>query len=163
MKSVLVLLAMLFLFLLGQLNYAIEKVTIMTEEYPPYNYTNGLTGEPDGFSVALLEKVYDYLGINFSTKKVHVLPWPRGYALVQRPELKNMLFSTTRTAERESLFKWAGPIAQTKIVVFALADSNVTISNAVDLKKYKFAAIRGDIGGTFACRAWSTSGQCTLT
>ncbi|ODN43310.1 substrate-binding periplasmic protein [Piscirickettsia litoralis] len=131
--------------LLSFSSYGIQKLNIMTEDYPPFNYLDK-DKKLKGYAVDLLAEVITKINAPQKIDKVRVLPWARGYSQAQKPGLKNMLFATTRTEERETLFKWAGPIAQTKIVVFALADSNITISNAADLKKYKFAAIRGDIG-----------------
>ncbi|ODN41536.1 substrate-binding periplasmic protein [Piscirickettsia litoralis] len=125
-------------------SFAIQKVKIMTENYPPYNYP-GEDKKPEGFAVDLLKKVLKTINAPQSESDIKVLPWPRAYSFVQKPGEKNMLFSMTRTEEREALFKWVGPITKTKIAVFATKDSQVSISNASELKQYKFAVVRGGI------------------
>ncbi|MGJ3494104.1 substrate-binding periplasmic protein [Piscirickettsia salmonis] len=126
-------------------SYGLEKLRIMTEDYPPFNYLDK-DKQLKGYAVELLTEVIKKIDAPQDIAAIKVAPWARGYSQAQKPGLKNMLFATTRTEEREILFKWVGPIAQTKIVVFASTDNPITINSAEDLKKYKFAAIRGDIG-----------------
>ena len=59
---------------------------------------------------------------------------------------KYLSFATTRTEEREKLFKWVGPISETTIVLTARKDSKVSIKTPADLKKYKIGAVIQDIG-----------------
>lgn len=126
--------------------YSIESIEFLTEEYPPYNFTND-DGELVGIAVDILEETLKQLGSQKTRKDFIVLPWARGYADVRSPSARNALFSTTRTPLRESLFKWAGPISETVVSVFADSGKNYQINNSNDLKSYKFSAIRGDIGG----------------
>jgi polar amino acid transport system substrate-binding protein len=45
---------------------------------------------------------------------ITILPWARGYHLLKsRPNV--VLFSTTRTKERENLFHWVGPLCTSRI------------------------------------------------
>ncbi len=52
------------------------------------------------------------------------------------------IFSTTRTEEREHLFKWVGPIATNTWTVFALKDRHIKIKSEEDLKAYKIGGYR---------------------
>jgi ABC-type amino acid transport substrate-binding protein len=61
-------------------------------------------------------------------------------------EENSVLFSTTRSEHRESLFKWVGPIAGINIVVLARKDSNIEINKAMDMADYRIGVIRDDIG-----------------
>jgi polar amino acid transport system substrate-binding protein len=47
---------------------------------------------------------------------IKVVPWAREYLMLQT-QANIALFSTTRIAERESLFKWVGP---TNVVGWAI-------------------------------------------
>ncbi|WP_165773401.1 substrate-binding periplasmic protein [Zooshikella ganghwensis] len=69
----------------------------------------------------------------------------KGYrATLEEPD--HVLFATTRTKEREPLFKWAGPIAKTKIVLLAKNDNDVKINTPEDIAKYPVGTIRDDVG-----------------
>lgn len=86
-----------------------------TENLPPLNYAEG--GEAKGFSTELLQMMGQQAGIPIT---IEVLPWVRAMQQVQdRPG--TLLFSLTRTPERETQFKWVGPISSRRIVLFKLA------------------------------------------
>ncbi|WP_205620222.1 substrate-binding periplasmic protein [Salinivibrio socompensis] len=72
-------------------------------------------------------------------------PWARGYATALS-DPNTVLFSTTRTDEREDKFKWVGPITDTKIVVWAPKSKGITINNASDFANYKVGVVRDDVG-----------------
>ena len=55
------------------------------------------------------------------------------------------LFSTARTPERESFFKWVGPIVTTKVALFAKKERNIKINTNADLANYKIGSFKGDI------------------
>ncbi|WP_222937511.1 substrate-binding periplasmic protein [Spartinivicinus ruber] len=119
------------------------KLTFITESYPPYNFeTEGIL---KGISVDLLVAATQKVNKPVPRNKIKLYPWARGYRnAVDGPNI--VLFATTRTEEREKLFKWAGPITATRIVLLAPKTSNITINSPDDLKKYKIAAIRDDVG-----------------
>ena len=64
-------------------------------------------GELKGYCVDILKAVWKNMG--GSEQPILVLPWARGYAMVQK-EPNHMLFAMARTPERENQFKWVGPI-----------------------------------------------------
>ncbi|WP_235602806.1 substrate-binding periplasmic protein [Piscirickettsia litoralis] len=123
-----------------------KKFEIYTEEFPPYNYTTNNGKVLTGCAVDLLTAVFKTIGAPQSLHAIKVYPWARGYVLAQKPGLKNMIFSTTKTDERLSLFKWVGPIDDHSIVLFAKKDSKINIFNKKTLKNYRYASIRNDIG-----------------
>ncbi|MCT7361129.1 substrate-binding periplasmic protein [Thalassolituus pacificus] len=57
-----------------------------------------------------------------------------------------VLFSTTRTEQREPLFQWVGPIAATRVVLMARKADNIVISSVDDISRYTVGAILDDIG-----------------
>ena len=120
----------------------LENLEYITEQYAPYNYQDE-TGIPQGFSIEVLNKVWEVLGI--TPQKIHVFPWARGYSLGLQKE-NTLLFSTTRSKSRENLFKWACPIIDIRIVLIARRSSNINIQSIDDAKQYKIVAIRSDIG-----------------
>lgn len=87
-----------------------------TENLPPLNYQDE-AGTAQGFSVELLRRMAAAAGWPLA---LQVMPWPR---TVQAAEATpgSVLFSLTRTPEREAQFQWVGPIAQRRILVYKLA------------------------------------------
>jgi ABC-type amino acid transport substrate-binding protein len=91
-----------------------SSLNIMTEEFPPFNYSDN--GQPAGQSVDLLLKASAAAGSPITKDKINMAAWARAYqTALSGPNV--MLFSTTRTEQREDLFKWAGPIGQNRTVV----------------------------------------------
>lgn len=86
-----------------------------TENLAPLNYQNG--AEVQGFSVELLRLMAADAGLALT---LEVLPWLRA---VQHAgaEADSVLFSLTRTPAREAQFRWVGPIAPRRILVYRLA------------------------------------------
>ncbi len=122
----------------------LDDITILTEGYPPYNY-QGENGELQGIAVDLLVEAYKQANVDFDKSTIKLQPWPRAYRSVLQG-VNIMLFSMTRTRSREKLFKWAGPISQTRVVLLAKKNSKVVISTPDDLTQYIIGGIRNDIG-----------------
>ncbi len=57
-----------------------------------------------------------------------------------------MVFSTTRTAQRENLFKWVGPIIQTRIGIIAKKSKHIRVAEASELNQYRIGTVLKDIG-----------------
>lgn len=120
----------------------IDKLTIYTEYYPPYNMI--VQHQKKGISVDLLELMLKNLGSKLSRADFKFQPWARGYHLTQKKK-NTLLFSTTRTKEREKLFKWVGPIHRVQIGLIAKRDANLDINNIKDLEQYKVGSVLNDV------------------
>ncbi|ODQ00207.1 MULTISPECIES: substrate-binding periplasmic protein [Salinivibrio] len=121
---------------LSDLNY-------ITEVYPPFNYEEN--GQLKGIAVDFLEAATEAAGEPITRDQVKIQPWARGYATALS-EPNTVLFSTTRTEEREDKFKWVGPITDTKIVVWAPKSKGITINSGSDFANYKVGVVRDDVG-----------------
>ena len=108
-----------------------DTFSIMTEEYPPFNYTED--GKLTGLSSEVMFELISRLG---HPNNIKVLPWSRGYKLIQDKD-GMILFSMTRTEQREDMFKWVGPVAPNKWVFFAKKGSGLSINSLADAKKVK--------------------------
>ncbi|MFT7776283.1 substrate-binding periplasmic protein [Roseateles sp.] len=109
----------------------------LTENLPPLNYLDG--GEPQGFSVELLRMMATAAGIGI---ELQVLPWLRA---VQAAEASpnSVLFSLTRTPEREAQFQWVGPIAQRRILLYKLASrTDLSLAQLGDLGSARIGVVR---------------------
>ncbi len=122
---------------------SLKKISFMTENYPPYNYQQDFVLK--GISVDLIIATMKKFNPDFSKNKIKLLPWARGYKIVQE-EKNSCLFSTTRTKARERLFKWVGPISPALIVLIAKKERNIKISSIDNLKKYRIGTIINDVG-----------------
>ncbi|MCH4812535.1 substrate-binding periplasmic protein [Vreelandella neptunia] len=123
----------------------LASLTFITEEYPPYNYVNNqqLTGR----SIELLEAIFVATNTPLSRQDVRLYPWVRGYELaLSQPN--TVLFSTNRTAGRETSFHWVGPIGQDRIALLAHRNAPITIDSLAQAinQGLKVAVIREDIG-----------------
>jgi polar amino acid transport system substrate-binding protein len=108
-----------------------------TENLPPLNYLDD--DGPHGFSVELLKMMASGAGLRL---ELQVLPWVRA---VQQAEAQagSVLFSLTRTPEREGQFQWVGPIAQRRILIYKLASrADLTLSQLGDLAGARIGVVR---------------------
>ncbi|MBC3880069.1 transporter substrate-binding domain-containing protein [Undibacterium sp. LX40W] len=110
---------------------------VYTEHLPPYNYLDN--GKFTGYSTEILEAMLKEADIpaNFT-----LLPWGRAY-LSSSSEPNTLLYTTTRTPEREAFFEWIGPIGPRKMMLFKLAErTDIHIKSKEDLKKYRVGIVR---------------------
>ena len=123
--------------------HAKQELVILTEEFPPYNYTEG--GLPKGISTEVLQLVLKDAGFDVPASSFQFMPWARAYnEVLKRPN--TLLYSITRTPERENLFKWVGPIAPNRNVLLARRDRGISIKVFSDALHFKTGAIRDDAG-----------------
>ncbi|MGD9200821.1 MAG: ABC transporter substrate-binding protein [Chitinispirillia bacterium] len=138
-----VILSVFFIFCPFLFAGSVDELVIITETYPPFNFEQ--EGNLQGISVDIMGLILKKVDSKLTIKNIQLLPWSRGYKDVQN--VKNTcLFSTTRTKERENLFKWVGPIISNKNVLIALKANNIKIRSIDDCKKYKIGVVSDDIG-----------------
>jgi polar amino acid transport system substrate-binding protein len=122
---------------------SINDLTFITEQYPPFNFEEN--GQLKGISVDLIEEVFKKAGSTMTRKDIKLYSWARGYNALETKK-NTCLFACTKTEARTPLFKWFGPIAKGVIAVVGKKSKNITISSIEDLKKYKVAVVRDDVG-----------------
>jgi len=111
---------------------------IMTEELPPFNFTTD--GAVGGISADALVQIMAKAGNPITPADIKILPWARAYNSVQN-EPGTLLFSMARTAEREALFKWVGPIYELTIGMIAPKSKGIQIAAIADAEKYKVGTV----------------------
>ncbi len=121
----------------------LNELQYLTENFPPYNFKE--SNKLQGIAVDLLIAASEKAESPISLDSIQLQPWARAYrsALTEK---NTVLFSTTRTKERDELFKWVGPIASIRMVALAKKSHAVKIKDAKDLKNFEFTAIRDDVG-----------------
>lgn len=137
----------LLVLLLGSsvLSAGIDDIKFVTEQYPPYSYEEN--SNVKGIAIDMLYYIFKEMKAEKSVKDIELLPWDKVYKMAQ--EDKNVcLILMTRTPEREPLFKWAGPISETTIGLTGKKGMKFDIEKPEDLKNYKIAVIKDDIGQT---------------
>ncbi|MDX5372119.1 MAG: transporter substrate-binding domain-containing protein [Pseudomonadaceae bacterium] len=105
---------------------AAAELRLLTEQAPPTSFLRD--GQPDGYSV---EVVRELIRRTDSQARIELLPWTRAYSLA-KSEADTGLFSVVRTAEREALFQWVGPILQGATRFYSLKSSNLRIDSLED-------------------------------
>jgi polar amino acid transport system substrate-binding protein len=126
------LLAILFLTLFcGSSVFAgpVGSLIVLTEEWAPMTF--GINGKAQGFAVDVVEAIQNEIK---NEVHIQVVPWPRGYYDVQnKPNV--ILFTMTRTKEREKLFTLLGPIGYCDITFYGLEKRDLKVRNVEDAKK----------------------------
>lgn len=131
-----------FLNLVG-LDVNATELRIYTEHYPPYNYETE-AGKVTGFSTEIVETLVKRVGVK---AKIELYPWARAYDIVLR-EKNTTIYTITRSKERESLFKWVGPIAARTIYLYKLKNrTDIKVNSMEDAKKYVIGASINDAFG----------------
>ena len=88
-------------------------------------------GRLTGYTIELVQEIQKRVG---NTDAIQMVPWARGYEQIQR-ESNVVLFMMSRTAERNDLFKWVGPVLETVFGFYAKADSKISLATLEDAKK----------------------------
>lgn len=116
-----------------------QTLTIYTEEFPPYNFTQN--GRITGVSTEVVKQVL--AGAGFKSKIIS-LPWAQSYEIAQKKE-NALIYSISRRRNREKLFKWIGVLTPSTYSVFGLNDrSDVNVKTLEDLKRYKIGTTIDD-------------------
>ena len=125
--------------LLVSISLAANKIKLLTEENPPFQMT--IDEKLTGISIDIVKEIQRRVGNN---EKIRVFPWNRGYNLTLKKE-GYALFLTTRTEQREKLFKWVGPIVNYNVLFFKLKSNTKEYRTLNDAKKAKsIGAVKND-------------------
>ncbi len=122
---------------------ASAALTFLTEENPPFNYTD--KGVLTGAATEIVREMANRAGFAFKTE---VMPWDTAYVRTQAE--KNLcLFATARLENRERIFLWVGPIATNYWAVYGKGDFGVPVKTLKDLSPYRIGAVSRDAKGDF--------------
>lgn len=142
----------IFISLIGQ-NAAAQSLILTTEDYYPFDIVDAKNGTFSGVST---DKVLELMRRSGEKYTVAAYPWARSFQMA-RNDADTCVFSTTRTPEREAMFKWIGPIAKMNLVIFALADDQRKPKTLESLRPYVLGTYRNDaIGEFFALHGFKT-------
>ncbi len=141
---------LVYLYLLAGVPAWSQSIQVVTEEFPPYNYTED--GRITGLSTEVVMAACK--AVSLSTRLV-VYPWARAYEIAKnRPN--TLIFSIARTQKREPLFQWAGSVAPVQTCLFALKDrTDIQFNKLEKAKKYYIITqLKGHIAQTLLQRGF---------
>ena len=119
--------------------FAQPPIRVMTENLPPFNYIKD--GQVVGVATEVVRAVFHQAGCPMAQGGIQVYPWTRAYYEVQHFP-NTALYSMARTAEREDLFKWVGPISDVTLGVIAKKNRRIKITDIEDFKQYRIGTVR---------------------
>ncbi len=141
---------MLMALFFGSITWAADqnyKVHLLTENFPPYNMERngknfGKDENIEGIATDIVREMFRRADIDYTLTLR--FPWERVYQQVlTKPNFG--VFVMSRSAEREDLFKWVGPIGPDDWVLLARNDSTITLQTLEDARQYKIGSYKGDV------------------
>jgi polar amino acid transport system substrate-binding protein len=115
-----------------------RSVTLLTEENPPFNYTE--SGKLTGMATEIVLETARRAKLPM---KIDVLPWNVAFQRAQA-ERETCLFATARLENRERLFTWIGPLANNYWGVYGRPDFAIPIRRLEDMKPLRIGGVVGD-------------------
>ncbi len=117
---------------------ASSELRLMTEEYPPYNYTEG--DQVAGLGAEQVFELMDRAGVSY---KVEVTRWSRAIGSARRHPA-TCVFSTFRTPQREQDFVWIGPLSEDRSLLISREQSGIKLEKLDDAKRYSIGTQTGE-------------------
>ena len=111
---------------------------ITTEYSPPTSMQEG-----DKVIGSATDKVREAMARSDIAYSIEMLPWKRAYTEA-RSRVDGCVYSTTRTPERERLFKWVGPTDEGEWVLLGRADRQYKLSTLEDARDLRIGTYHGD-------------------
>jgi len=121
---------------------SLKGLTWVTEEYPPFNFHDN--GTPSGLMVDLISAISRKAGDEIPSDSFIFLPWNEAYQKA-RNNSDTVIFAIAKTPDRESLFKWVGPVLSYNISLYSQRGKNIIITNTDNLAKYRIGAVADDV------------------
>ena len=128
----------LFLAMSGGMAASAHALTFLTEENPPYNFTQA--GKPAGLSTEIVAEAAKRAGLSM---EVVSIAWDEAYQRGQADK-DSCLYSVARLENRENLFQWVGEIAMNKWAVFGRGEFAKPVKTAADLRPFKIGGVVTD-------------------
>lgn len=127
-----------------------QTLTVVTEEYPPYNFQDINTKKISGMATEVVEEILKRTQISY---KLGIYPWARAYQMAQ--DAPNVLiYSIGRNAQREALFKWVDVIAPYDVYLYRLKSRpEVKVQSMEEIRNYKIGAVRDDVRAQYLVKA----------
>jgi polar amino acid transport system substrate-binding protein len=119
-----------------------ETLKLLTEEYPPYNFSEN--GAVKGASVEQAELMMKALDTEYALEILH---WARALSLTENQPWTCVL--TGHDDERDKRFKWVEPLLADRMVMVRKAESGVNPANVEEAKRFTIGTQREDFSANF--------------
>jgi len=118
------------------------QIILQTDNFPPFNmgpaHKNFARGdEVQGIATDTVREIFKRAGIGYNLTLRS--PWDRIYNQTLT-DTGHGLFSVTRTAQNEGLFKWVGPLARYESVLLAAADKHIALNSLTQAQGLEIGA-----------------------
>jgi polar amino acid transport system substrate-binding protein len=90
------------------------------------------------------DKVKELMARAGITYTIEIMAWRRAYELAQRKP-QSCVFSTSRTPEREALFKWVGPLREVDWTLYGPVNPPFHLATLDDAKRLRIGGYSGDV------------------
>ncbi|MDT8989920.1 transporter substrate-binding domain-containing protein [Curvibacter sp. APW13] len=118
-----------------------QTLTVVTEEYPPYNYLDA-NKQVAGLSTEVVKEVLRRAKLDY---RINLYPWARAYHMAQE-QANVLIYSIGRNAQREALFQWVDIIAPYNVYMYRLKSRpEVQLQKVEQLSRYRIGAVRDDV------------------
>ncbi|MES2951004.1 MAG: transporter substrate-binding domain-containing protein [Pseudomonadota bacterium] len=126
-----------------------QTVTVVTEEYPPYNFQDN-DKKISGMATEVVQEVLKRSKIHY---QLGIYPWARAYQMAQdAPNI--LIYSIGRNDKRESLFKWVDIIAPYDVYLYRLKSRpEIKVTQVADIAHFKIGAVRDDVRAQYLEKA----------
>ncbi len=130
---------------------AAAEVEVVTEEWIPYSFT--ANGRVVGISTEIVEQALRRAGISMAGGRVRLMPWARAYYEALHKG-NTLIYTILRTPERESLFKWVGPLVPADSFYFfrLAARDDIRLHSLADARRYRIGILKESVHGQFLRR-----------
>ncbi|WP_440874754.1 substrate-binding periplasmic protein [Thalassotalea sp. PLHSN55] len=126
-------------------NQPTDHIRVVTETLPPYQIQHA-NGQIDGYATDVIKALFMLTQDNYQIK---VLPWARAYEMASSGN-NTLIYSMTRTVERENKFHWIGALDKSQFSFWSLPHQempeNLTLNH---LKNIPIACARNYVAEQF--------------
>ncbi|MFZ6751137.1 substrate-binding periplasmic protein [Undibacterium sp. Ren11W] len=120
-----------------------ENIKLLIQEFTPFTYTNPKTAQIEGVLSDKIQEIMKRAGASTSIKSTSLA---RALQTTQNEE-NTCMIGLRRTPERESSFKWVGPLIFDDWVLYSKKDSTVKLKNFEDAKPYRIGSYKNAATG----------------
>jgi polar amino acid transport system substrate-binding protein len=119
------------------------QLALVTEQLFPSSMLEN--GKVIGHAV---EKVRDIMRRSDTPYQLELLPWKRAFTMAQtQPD--TCVFATSRTPEREAMFKWIGPLLENEWVLYGRAGHQYQLKSLKDALGLRIGSYNADVRGDY--------------
>ncbi len=122
-----------------------DALTLATEDYPPFNFVDSKTGKITGMATDKIVVMMQRAKIDY---QIGIYPWTRAIQMAQQSP-DTCVFSMVRNSERESAYRWVGPLGKNNWVIYGRSSNPVTPKSLDDIRNNVIGVYRNSAIGTY--------------